>query len=145
MATRKRASKRALLIGESVEIAVAPARKRRLRGIPFSIQGTEWRVYLVSRRSAGALKGLEGLCVFEEAAIFIAKELAPARRVEVFVHEVLHALNFSSGIDRVIPQALGVTAAQWDAAEETMVRLLAPVLVDTLTRNGLLSIPAGLL
>ena len=142
---RRKASGRSLLIGDAVEIEVPRARKRKPKGYALTIQGTAWRVYVVSRGSCRALRGLEGLCDHDGSTIFIASELSPERRADVFVHELLHAMMFASGCDRAVPHSMGVSDKKWCEVDETLVRLLAPVLFDTLMRNGLLTIPKGLL
>lgn len=144
---RRKTSGRTLLIDDAVEIEILEPRKRarRSKGYALTIQGTEWRVHVVSRGSCRALKGCEGACDHEGARIFIAAELSPERRADVFVHELLHALTFASGVDRAVPASMGCDEKKWTEVDETIVRLLAPVLFDTLTRNGLLTIPKGML
>lgn len=55
--------------------------------------------------------------------IRIAEELAPATKIDVFIHELLHAMLQASGC-RVDPEA-----------EETIVSCLAPMIWDTFRRN----------
>lgn len=84
-------------------------------GLPKTIQisGREWRVVIKPL----AHRGLEGQCDYSKREIQIDSGLPVVERAEVFLHEVLHAC---------LPEP-------WPTkAEETMVRRLAPRLLDAL-------------
>lgn len=81
----------------------------------LSIIGQAWTVLIVPKWSEDAI----GDCNYQMRTIRIMAGLDPCLTVETFIHEVLHAMLGSIGIEH----------------DEAVVNSLAPVLLDTFRAN----------
>jgi hypothetical protein len=71
----------------------------------FRIGGQRWRVVLVSPKSKHLANDegdrLHGACDYERAVIYISRSLEGALLVETALHEILHALLYVTGAEKV--------------------------------------------
>jgi len=127
-----------IVVGDAAEAPAKRARKVRTKTwMRLTIQGTEWRVLVVDP-SHPDMPDCEGQCMCERGEILIRADLSHERRIDVLFHEMLHACVFSAGLDTLMAETLKVSSEAWGVHEERLVRLLNPVLMDTLRRNKLL-------
>ncbi len=68
-------------------------------------------------------RSLRGSCDYDQGVIRISSACRPCRVADTFMHEILHAVADAAGV----------------SLSEEMIGALAPTLLDTLSRNGLLA------
>lgn len=105
------------------------------------ISGTTWRVFLVDVTQIPEMQDLEGWTKPWDTSIYLDRSLPPDKLHETLVHELLHAIHETSGINQAILDVLNLDHKTGDRFEELITRLLSPVLIDTLRRNGWLTLP----
>ena len=141
MVRRKHAAKR---IAEDLEIEVTDLHKGRRKPRLFkrlNVQGNAWRVFLVDRDTEPDLAGNDGVTSVDDSLIALDDRLEPTRMGSAFVHELLHACLSAPASKEVLAKLFGCKPEEVVDKEESMVSYLAPILFDTLARNGLLKLP----
>lgn len=91
------------------------------------ILGKPYRVIL-AQVDGGDTKGMSDSSA---QTITLYKHATPEDMLDTFLHEVLHRIHREAGIHRMVQE------------EEVFTGILATVLADTLTRNGLMANPFG--
>ncbi len=101
------------------------------------IGGQRWSVRVVSRRHPALNENGEkydGRCRFDTCRIYINRDLSEVERVEVLVHEIVHAWVRKSGAWEILVDGLGeVEAGRYD---EMLVSAGSPVLLGLLLDLG---------
>lgn len=96
-----------------------------MKWLVVHVGGQKWTVYLVSARSKYLTdedtgEPLDGRCVYSKNRICINRELDEEARQDILLHELLHALLYVSGADKVY----GGDAEK----DEQLVTALTPIL-----------------
>jgi Zn-dependent peptidase ImmA (M78 family) len=99
------------------------------------ICGQEIRVIVASPKEVPALSDKYGLSDFDAGAIYLHEENTPSRMRSVLVHEVLHVFLEASGLGQFFAGHLA-KGKDFDALEETAIRLATPHVVALLSDNG---------
>jgi len=84
---------------------------------------------------------VEGDWQYERGEIRISKRIAARRLWEVFAHEVFHACESATDIERRLQEELDLTYGQARRVREVYAGTVVPVYLDTLERNGWLKRP----
>ncbi len=112
-----------------------------IRWFDMTIMGTLWHVVLSTADETKELRnGIEGRCVYQTSTIFIKASLPKTRRWDVLTHEVLHAVIYMSGFDKILAQ-IHQGVVPLEDREELLVSTLGASLHDTLARNGFIRYP----
>lgn len=74
--------------------------------------------------SADEVRG-DGRCDYQNTRLLISSKLTPDLTADTVLHEILHAISYSTGL----VDLLG------GESDERMARMLAPALLDVLRRN----------
>lgn len=107
----------------------------------LNILGTTWTVILSDEATTEAIKECEGYCDLKPAIIYIDRELPDARKLDVLTHEILHAVIFMSGADKMFEHLFGSSKLPWEEREEILISTFGVNLHDTLMRNGFIKYP----
>jgi hypothetical protein len=103
----------------------------------FHILAVEWKVLLVDPKMFQEyLSGNEGVCINPLATILIDWNLADTQKGNVFFHELVHAVNFSIGVENAIKMSGP------EDPEETLTSMQAPLLYAALLGAKFLKLPA---
>jgi hypothetical protein len=84
------------------------------------VGGQRWTVHLVSPKSKHLEGDHVGRCIYERCAIYIDKTVGEGAREDTLLHELLHAVLFVSGAEKVY----GADPKK----DEALVAALTPVL-----------------
>jgi len=129
---------------ESVEQKTAPkpvVSQNSVFWCNLNILGTTWTVILSDEVTTDGLKECEGYCDLKMAVIYIDRELPDARKYDVLTHEILHAVIFMSGADKMFEHLFGTSKLSWEEREEILISTFGVNLHDTLMRNGFIKYP----
>lgn len=102
-----------------------------MKWLDLRIGGQRWAVHLVSPKSKYLVddEGVHvGRCVYEKCRIYVSSALDPEARDDTLLHELLHALLFVTGAEKVY----GGNAR----AEERLVSALTPTMHRLLSDLG---------
>lgn len=106
----------------------------------LNIQGNAWRVVLATSDDDNDLDA-EGVCSPDHLLMGIDRNIDPSRAETAFMHELLHAMMSATASKNVLARIFDCEPDDTDEREEALVSFLAPILHDTLTRNGMLTLP----
>lgn len=107
----------------------------------LEIAGSQWRVLLSTAKEIEDLARAEGVTLPSDQVIVIDQNIPIARRGVVLMHELLHAMLSNVGAKVTTSTILGCTVNESEKVEEQLVSYFAPILYDTLMRNGMLKLP----
>jgi hypothetical protein len=131
------------LVADTLEVT-APRRRRRRNPrllTRLNVQGNDWRVYLTNADDEPDLAGADGVTSVDDSLIALDERLEPTRMGTAFLHELIHACLSAPASVEVLARVFECKHADVRGREEALVSYLAPILFDTLARNGLLKLP----
>jgi hypothetical protein len=101
------------------------------------IGGQKWAIHAVRGNSkhfnADPDEDVHGITYEQRCAIYISRDLAPAMREDVFLHELLHAVFAVSGAGHVLDENCKEKPRK---VEEDLIRALTPTLHRLLVDLG---------
>jgi len=110
----------------------------------LSICGLEYKVVYASSDDVPELIENDGHTSCATNTIYIRANLAPCRKRDTLLHEILHAFLEASGIDHFLGTTFKGDPKEYERFEETLIRLVVPSILRLVEENrgALLDIPA---
>lgn len=110
--------------------------------LDVNVGGTPWKLVESDGKIQKELRGEQGLCKPNRHVMYINREETPPEgREYVGVHEIGHAVVFTTGGREGLKQITGLDDDKLYALEEYIVCVLFHSMWDTYKRNNWLTIP----
>ncbi len=115
--------------------------KKTRKWCDSSICGRKVGVWLGHHSEVSVLETAEGAAHGPSGTIIIDGDLAVDGAEETLVHEELHLMFDYTGARHILRTELGITDEKWSVAEETIIRLLAPAILNSYRAMGRIKMP----